>query len=76
MAANGTTMAKPRREGYGCMLKMQVTDVQRPLISVSRICEAGHQVYAAWIPSLRRRLARKEGHHSHSEMLAHQPRTR
>lgn len=51
-AANGTTMANRGEkavtfrtcEGYDCMLKMQVTDVQRPLISVSRICDAGHRV--------------------------------
>jgi hypothetical protein len=26
------------------MLKMQVTDVKKPLMSVSRICDAGHRV--------------------------------
>ena len=31
-------------EGHKCMLKMQVTDVNKPLMSVSRICDAGHTV--------------------------------
>ena len=31
-------------EGHRCVLKMQVTDVQKPLMSVARICGAGHQV--------------------------------
>ena len=31
-------------EGHKCMLKMQVTDVKKPLMSVSRICDAGHRV--------------------------------
>lgn len=49
-AANGTTM--PNRgektitfmtmEGHSCMLKLQAADVQQPLTSVSRICDAGH----------------------------------
>ena len=51
-AANGTTMANKGEkevtfmtgEGHTCMMKMQVTDVQRPLISVSRLCDAGHKV--------------------------------
>ena len=52
VAANGETM--PNRgekdvkvvtdEGHRCMLKMQVTDVQKPLMSVARICDAGHKV--------------------------------
>lgn len=52
VAANGETM--PNRgekdvkvvtaEGHKCMLKMQVTDVQKPLMSVARICDAGHRV--------------------------------
>ena len=32
------------QEGNRCMLKMQVTDVQKPLMSVARICDAGHRV--------------------------------
>ena len=32
------------QEGHKCMLKMQVTDVKKPLMSVSRICDAGHRV--------------------------------
>ena len=31
-------------EGHRCVLKMQVTDVQKPLMSVARICDAGHKV--------------------------------
>ena len=31
-------------EGQRCKLTMQVTDVSKPLMSVSRICDAGHQV--------------------------------
>ena len=52
VAANGSLM--PNRgekevrvlteEGTRCMLKMQVTDVHKPLMSVARICDAGHQV--------------------------------
>jgi hypothetical protein len=52
MAANGTSM--PNRaekhiqlitgEGHKCMLNMQVTDVHKPLMSVARICDAGHEV--------------------------------
>ena len=30
-------------EGHRCVLKMQVTDVQKPLMSVARICDAGHK---------------------------------
>ena len=32
------------KEGHKCVMKMQVTDVQKPLMSVSRICDAGHRV--------------------------------
>ena len=32
------------QEGHKCMLRMQVTDVQKPLMSVSRVCDAGHRV--------------------------------
>ena len=32
------------REGHLCELKMQVTDVRKPLMSVSKICDAGHSV--------------------------------
>lgn len=46
-AANGTTMANKEKhevrfrtsEGHDYMLKMQVADVQRPAISISRICD-------------------------------------
>ena len=31
-------------EGHRCLLKMQVTDVKKPLMSVARICDAGHRV--------------------------------
>ena len=31
-------------EGNHCMLRMQVTDVHKPLMSVARICDAGHEV--------------------------------
>ena len=31
-------------EGHKCALKMQVTDVRKPLMSVSKICDAGHKV--------------------------------
>lgn len=30
--------------GHNCMLKMQVADALKPLISVSRICDARHGV--------------------------------
>ena len=30
------------KEGHKCVLKMHFTDVQKPLMSVSRICDAGH----------------------------------
>ena len=52
VAANGNMM--PNRgekdvkatteEGHRCVLKMQVTHVQKPLMSVARICDAGHKV--------------------------------
>lgn len=50
-AANGTTMAnhgkkdaQPRTtEGHNCILMVQVVDVQQPLISMSRVCDAGHR---------------------------------
>jgi hypothetical protein len=52
VTANGTTM--PNRgekhiqvitnEGHRCLLNMQVTDVKKPLMSVARICDAGHEV--------------------------------
>lgn len=52
MAANGSIM--PNRgekdvkvvteEGDHCTLRMQVTDVQKALVSVSKICDAGHEV--------------------------------
>ena len=32
------------KEGHKCMLNMQVTDVKKPLMSVARICDAGHEV--------------------------------
>ena len=32
------------KEGSRCTLKMQVTNVTKPLMSVSRICDAGHRV--------------------------------
>lgn len=31
-------------EGHLCVLTMQVTDVHRPLVSMSRLCDAGHRV--------------------------------
>ena len=31
-------------EGHRRMIRMQVTDVKRPLMSVARICDAGHRV--------------------------------
>ena len=52
VTANGSVM--PNRgekevkvvtsEGNRCALKMQVTDVQKPLMSVAKICDAGHKV--------------------------------
>lgn len=52
VAANGMQMpnlgekrVKVRtKEGCCCELKMQVTDVRKPLMSVSKICDAGHRV--------------------------------
>ena len=32
------------QEGHRCKLTMQITDVRKPLMSVSRICDAGHSV--------------------------------
>ena len=32
------------KDGVQCDLKMQITDVKRPLMSVARICDAGHRV--------------------------------
>ena len=32
------------QEGQKCRLNMQVTDVKKPLMSVARICDAGHVV--------------------------------
>jgi hypothetical protein len=53
VAANGSMM--PNRgekhihvrtsEGHKCLLNMQVTDVKKPLMSVARICDAGHEVH-------------------------------
>lgn len=31
-------------EAYSSMLKMEATDAQKPLLSVSRVCEVGHRV--------------------------------
>ena len=52
VAANGTTMPNKGEkhipvttvEGHKCLLNMQVTDVKKPLMSVARICDAGHEV--------------------------------
>jgi hypothetical protein len=52
VTANGETMPNKgekhiqvkTNEGHKCMLNMQVTDVKKPLMSVARICDAGHQV--------------------------------
>ena len=45
MSNKGEKEVKVRtKEGHKCMLRMQVTDVQKPLMSVSRICDAGHRV--------------------------------
>jgi hypothetical protein len=35
------------QEGQKCTINMQVTDVQKPLMSVSRICDAGRRVVFA-----------------------------
>ena len=32
------------KEGHKCVMKMHLIDVQKPLMSVSRICDAGHRV--------------------------------
>ena len=52
VTANGTVMLNQgeqrvrvkTREGHLCELKMQVTNVRKPLMSVSKICDAGHSV--------------------------------
>ena len=52
LAANGTTMRNQgekivpviTQNGIMCDLKMQITDVKRPLMSVARICDAGHRI--------------------------------
>ena len=52
VTANGGTMSNRGEkhihvlitEGHKCMLNMQVTDVKKPLMSVARICDAGHEV--------------------------------
>ena len=52
VAANGTKMVNQGEQvvsattgsGQRCRFKLQVTDVHRPLMSVSRICDAGHRV--------------------------------
>jgi hypothetical protein len=52
VTANGTVMPNrgeqhvhvTTKEGHKCMLNMQVTDVKKPLMSVARICDAGHEV--------------------------------
>ena len=52
VAANSTQMPNRgekrvnvrTKEGCCCELKMQVTDVRKPLMSVSKICDAGHRV--------------------------------
>jgi hypothetical protein len=52
VTANGTVMPNrgeqhihvKTKEGHKCMLNMQVTDVKKPLMSVARICDAGHEV--------------------------------
>ena len=52
VAANGMQMPNrgekrvrvKTKEGCCCELKMQVTDVRKPLMSVSKICDAGHRV--------------------------------
>ena len=50
--ANGATMPNrgekriPIKTGNGseCTLRVQVTDVQRTLLSVGRVCDTGHEV--------------------------------
>ena len=52
VTANGGTMSNQGEkhihvlitEGHKCMVNMQVTDVKKPLLSVSRICDARHDV--------------------------------
>ena len=52
LTANGSLMSNKgekdvkvrTKERHKCVMKMQVTDVQKPLMSVSRICDAGHRV--------------------------------
>ena len=52
VAANGNIMPNRgqkevkvvTKEGHKCMLQMQVTDVRKALMSVSKICDAGHEV--------------------------------
>jgi hypothetical protein len=52
VTANGNTMPNKGEkhipvvtaEGHKCLLNMQVTDVKKPLMSVARICDAGHEV--------------------------------
>ena len=52
VTANGSVMnnkgekdVKVRtKEGHKCVMKMQVIDVQRPLLIVSRICVTGHRM--------------------------------
>ena len=52
VTANGTEMPNrgeqrvrvQTKEGAMCMLKMQVTDVRKPLMSVAKICDTGHKV--------------------------------
>ena len=52
VTANGETMANRGEkdvkvltsEGHRCLLKMQVTDVKKPLMSVAQICDASHRV--------------------------------
>ena len=41
VTAKGQTMST---KGHKCMLNLQVTDVKKPLMSVARICDAGHEV--------------------------------
>ena len=52
MAANGETMPNRgmkkirviTKEGQSRNLNMQITDVNKPLMSVAKICDAGHTV--------------------------------
>ena len=44
MNNNGKKDVKVRtKEGHKCVMKMQVTDVQKPLMSVSRICDVDYR---------------------------------